>query len=82
MTTETILLDNISKIRSFVSDISSCKCKAHIKSHDYKYIIDARSIMGIFSLDVSKPVELILEGDDRDIDIAKDLIKPYVALAA
>ena len=38
-----------------------------------RYVVDAKSIMGIFSLDVMKPIELIAHTDDEAI--AADLFE-------
>ncbi len=43
-----------------------------------RYAVDAKSIMGIFSLDLSKPIELNAHTDDADKfmkDIAKYIVK-------
>ena len=43
-----------------------------------RYAVDAKSIMGIFSLDLSKPIELDAHTDDADKflkDIDKFIIK-------
>lgn len=42
-----------------------------------RYIIDAKSIMGIFSLDLSKPVELNIH-DDAILDEVISSLKPYL----
>ena len=39
-----------------------------------RYAIDAKSIMGIFSLDLSKPIQLNAHTDDAE-DLLKDLNK-------
>jgi len=54
--TITILLDTIEKVRNFVSIISLVDGEFDIVSE--RYVIDAKSIMGIFSLDLSKPLQL------------------------
>ncbi len=40
-----------------------------------KYVVDAKSIMGIFSLDLTKPVKLVAHTSDPSI---KDEIAPFV----
>ncbi len=46
-----------------------------------RYVIDAKSIMGIFSMDLSKPVEFrVLENHDRLSEI-ETAIAPYIAQA-
>ena len=42
-----------------------------------RYVIDAKSIMGIFSLDLSKPIDLNIHAED-DIDSVMEALKPYM----
>lgn len=58
-----IELDTIEKVKKFVSLISSFDGDFDILSG--RYIIDAKSILGIFSVDLSKPLTLrIAQGND------------------
>ena len=43
-----------------------------------RYVIDAKSIMGIFSLDLSKPIDLNIHADS-DVDTILAVLKPYMA---
>lgn len=75
MKTVRVCLDSIDKVKGFVNDISRFNTDFDLISG--RYVIDAKSIMGIFSLDLSKPIELtILESDEID-EILKAL-QPYV----
>lgn len=42
-----------------------------------KYYVDAKSIMGIFSLDLSKPIDLAIHTEDNLNEILEAL-KPYI----
>ena len=42
-----------------------------------KYLVDAKSIMGIFSLDLSKPIDLNIHAED-DADVILEALKPYL----
>ena len=42
-----------------------------------RYVIDAKSIMGIFSLDLSKPIDLAIHTEDNLNEILEAL-KPYI----
>lgn len=42
-----------------------------------RHVVDAKSILGIFSLDLSKPIALEVYADDCD-DLLAD-IKPFIA---
>ena len=47
------------------------------RSYDNHYVIDAKSIMGIFSLDLSKPIDLNIHAEDN-IDDVLAVLKPYI----
>ena len=62
MKTVQISLNSIDKVKSFVNDISKFDCDFDLISG--RYVIDAKSIMGIFSLDLSKPIELSIHAEE------------------
>ncbi len=69
--TYTILLDSINKVKDFANMINRYQCDADLASG--RYTIDAKSIMGIFSLDLQNPLTLtVYEGSDID-DLEKAL---------
>ena len=74
MTTVNICLDSIDKVKSFVNEITKFDSDFDLISG--RYVIDAKSIMGIFSLDLSKPIELSIHSDNV-IDIL-DTLTPYI----
>ena len=74
MTTVKISLDSIDKVKAFVNAITKFDSDFDLISG--RYVIDAKSIMGIFSLDLSKPIELIIHNDNAD-DILGALT-PYI----
>ena len=67
MKTVQISLNSIDKVKAFVNDITKFDCDFDLVSG--RYVIDAKSIMGIFSLDLSKPITLNVhaEGDATEI---------------
>lgn len=74
MKTVTINLGSIDKVKSFVNDITKFDSDFDLVSG--RYVIDAKSIMGIFSLDLSKPINLNIHGDEDNAEIM-ELIKKY-----
>ena len=70
MKSVTILLDTIDKVRNFVNRIAQYEGDFDIVSG--RYIIDAKSIMGIFSLDLSKPLKLSIHSEDAAAKILED----------
>ncbi|MCR5144432.1 MAG: HPr family phosphocarrier protein [Lachnospiraceae bacterium] len=70
-----ISLNSIDKVKSFVNTISQYDFDFDLISG--RYVIDAKSIMGIFSLDLSKPIDLSIYTDDESSDVFEAL-KPYI----
>lgn len=61
MKTVQISLNSIDKVKSFVNEITKYDNDFDLVSG--RYVIDAKSIMGIFSLDLSKPIDLNIHAD-------------------
>ena len=75
MKTVMISLNSIDKVKSFVNDISKFDYDFDLVSG--RYVIDAKSIMGIFSLDLSKPIELNIHAADNADDVLS-VLGPYI----
>ena len=67
MVTVKISLNSIDKVKSFVNEITKYDNDFDLVSG--RYVIDAKSIMGIFSLDLSKPIDLNIHADSNLDDI-------------
>ena len=65
MVTVKISLNSIDKVKSFVNDLTKFDSDFDLVSG--RYVIDAKSIMGIFSLDLSKPLILNAVTDDEEL---------------
>ena len=75
MKTVKISLNSIDKVKSFVNALT--KFDADFDLISGRYVIDAKSIMGIFSLDLSKPIDLNIHAEDNIDDILK-ILAPYI----
>ena len=75
MKTVQISLNSIDKVKSFVNAITQFNFDFDLISG--RYVIDAKSIMGIFSLDLSKPIDLNIHAED-DSDVILQALKPYI----
>ena len=71
----TISINSVEKAREFVT-MTNRFPKIHIMLHDGDYDIDAHSIIGILSLDLSKPIELIADGEINEA--FTDALQPYI----
>lgn len=73
MITVKILIDTIDKVRKF----SSITTKENIGGELVQgvRIVDAKSVMGFFSLDLNKPVQLNIHSNDKTV---LDKIKEFI----
>ncbi len=69
-------LTTIDKVKGFVNILTKYNGQFDLISD--RYIVDAKSIMGIFSLDLSKTITLKVEGCD-DIDALKADLAEFAA---
>ena len=76
MKTVDISLNSIDKVKSFVNDINRFNSDFDLVSG--RYVIDAKSIMGIFSLDLSKPITLNIHCDNDEADSIMDIVSKYI----
>mgnify|MGYP003222555452 CR=1 FL=1 len=76
MKTVQISLNSIDKVKSFVNAITQFNFDFDLISG--RYVIDAKSIMGIFSLDLSKPIGLAIHAGDTDMSEIMEALKPYL----
>ena len=59
-----IILNSVDKVKDFVREVS--KFETDIDLVSSRFIVDAKSLMGIFSLDLTKPIEVrILNKQDE-----------------
>lgn len=71
MTKVKINLNSIDRVKSFVNIISKFDNDFDLVSG--RYVIDAKSIMGIFSLDLSRNLELVIQKDTQVSEILNAL---------
>lgn len=64
MTSIKVNLDSVDKVKEFVGIAG--QVSEDLDLVHGKYVIDAKSLMGIFSLDLSKPLDLTINSDDED----------------
>ena len=76
MKTISIMLNSIDKVKAFVNTLTKFDCDFDLISG--RYVIDAKSIMGIFSLDLSKPIDLNIHAEGANLDEVLNVLKPYI----
>ena len=60
----TVALNDFIKIKNFSSEV--VRFESDIDLVKGRYIIDAKSTIGIFTLDLSSPVDVVIHSDDED----------------
>lgn len=76
MKTLKISLNSIDKVKTFVNEINQFPGEFDLVSG--RYVIDAKSIMGIFSLDISKPIDLNIHAEEPLLDTIVEKLAPYI----
>lgn len=69
MKTTKIRLNGVDDIRAFVNAVAMYEYDIDLRGG--RYVVDGKSIMGIFSLDLSAPIEMVVYGDKEDELIAR-----------
>ena len=77
MKTVKISLNSIDKVKAFVNEVTKYDAEFDLVSG--RYVIDAKSIMGIFSLDLAKPLEFVVHDDGAKADELLDAVLKFRA---
>ena len=70
LTTVSISLASMEQAKQFVAIASRFPFEMDLRSG--RYVVDAKSILGIFSIDLSRPITMTIYSDDCD-DLLRDL---------
>ena len=70
-----IFLGSIERVKNFVNEVSHLEYDIDIVSG--RYVIDAKSIMGIFSTDLSKPVNVRIHAEGSEAEKALQVVRKY-----
>ncbi len=71
-----IQLSSINDVKRLVNAATARSCDIDIVSG--RYLVDAKSIMGLFSLDLSKPIMVDIHGEDAEAEKFLSDIKELV----
>jgi len=74
MQTFDVMLSSINDVKTFVTTVGKYDFDVDLISG--RYVVDAKSIMGIFSLDLSKPIKV--EIHDNSAEVLVDELKQFV----
>jgi len=76
MKTVKISLNSIDRVKAFVNTVTKFDTDFDLVSG--RYVIDGKSIMGIFSLNLSKPIDLNIHCDESNADDILNALKPFI----
>ena len=76
MKTVKISLNSMDKVKNFVNEITKFNCDFDLVSG--KYIVNAKSVMGILSLDLSKDMDLNIHAEDSLLEEILTTISKYL----
>ncbi len=71
-----VLLTSIADVKKFVN--AACEQPFDIDIVSGRYIIDAKSIMGIFSIDLAKPIRVEVHGTEEDAEAFHAAVEQFV----
>ena len=74
-----VSLASIGDVKAFVDAASRCPCEVDILSG--RYVVNAKSIMGLFSLDLSQPVEVEVLGTGAEKAAFQENVREFVVEA-
>ncbi len=60
----TVVLKSINDVKTFVNVVTKYDFEIDLTSG--RYVVDAKSIMGIFSMDLTQPIKVEAHSDDCD----------------
>ncbi len=70
----TVHLKSINDVKEFVRIVNEFPFDVDLASG--RYVVDAKSIMGIFSLDLAKPIDV--ETHENDVSELKEKLKNFI----
>lgn len=70
-----ISINTVEKVKSFVNDITKFEYDFDLVSG--RFVVDAKSIMGIFSLNLEKPIQLNINTEENT-DAVMNVLSTYM----
>lgn len=76
MTTFPIQLTSVSDIKAFVDAATHLDCDVDVMCG--RYLVDGKSIMGLFSIDLSEPIQVHVHGSQAQADLFASAISRFL----
>ena len=71
-----ILLTSVNDVKVFVDAANRLACDVDVLAG--RYIVNGKSIMGLFSIDLAQPVQVLVHGGREVEEALKADLKPYL----
>lgn len=72
-----VRLTSVHDVKEFVEATSRCSCDVDVLSG--RYVVDGKSIMGMFSISLSGPVAVRVHGGQEECDTLRAAVSAYLA---
>lgn len=72
-----VSLASVDQVKQFVDAASRCPCEVDVCAG--RYVVNAKSIMGLFSLDLSQPVAVQVLGTPEERDAFRESVAAFLA---
>ena len=72
-----VSLASIEDVRQFVNAATRCPCEVDVLSG--RYVVDGKSIMGLFSLDLTQPVKVQVHGGEEEREAFRRSVDAFAA---
>lgn len=72
-----VSLTSVDQVKQFVDAACRCSCEVDVSSG--RYVVNAKSIMGLFSLDLSQPVGVSVRGSREEEEEFRTRVAEFLA---
>ena len=77
MQSVTVLIKEVENVKKLNRAVCSLDFEVDVRTTDEKHCLDAKSLMGLFSLDLEKPVKLVCN-DVNELERLKEVVKDFI----
>ena len=71
-----VMLTSVSDVKDFVDAAAACPWEIDVRSN--RYVVNGKSIMGLFSIDLSAPITVAVHGDGAEAEAFRARAERFV----
>ena len=72
----TVVLNDYTKIKKFCNEVSTFESDIDLVKG--RYVVDAKSLMGVFTIDLSLPVDVVIYSEDeKEIERFNEVMEEF-----